>query len=317
MSNKDCENNKSKELQRNSGSSDNPPQKDPKRVIVAGCVFLSLILVLWIAYGIISPLENVSTSDSLNNNKNTPVTAENKPNQSDKKQTSKADSENKPNQSDNKQLSKTDSKKIYIQDLCEMKEPELVKIAYDYYDKNIPIYTNFDDSPCSPLEVRDEFTFLAFQRIYTELLDVLLTKISKNKSICPDHYFEEKGRLQDWYYSYELLCVLKKHGYDLKTIGHHIHSAMYKKDFDTVKLFMEAGVGLDERDEFGRTPLHRAISDNNYEFAEFLIKNGANINLQDIDGKTPLDYALNMNHTYIIDLMKEYKKKTETNNIKK
>ena len=67
-----------------------------------------------------------------------------------------------------------------------------------------------------------------------------------------------------------------KHDFDLKATGYHnIHSAIDKNDFNTVKLFVEAGEAIDKRDDYGRTPLYTAVSNHNYKIAEYLIKNGA------------------------------------------
>lgn len=55
-----------------------------------------------------------------------------------------------------------------------------------------------------------------------------------------------------------------------------------------VKAFMDAGVSVNNQDDFGYAPLHAAASYGNKEVVTFLLANGASVQIQDSDGDTPL-----------------------------
>jgi len=85
-------------------------------------------------------------------------------------------------------------------------------------------------------------------------------------------FLRSKGaKTKDWLNAYESIHIAAKAG--------HI---------DAVKQHISNGVELNEKDDVGRTPLHRAA---NKEVAELLISNGADVNAQDDGGDTPLHNA--------------------------
>ncbi|CAO3625586.1 unnamed protein product [Cunninghamella blakesleeana] len=57
---------------------------------------------------------------------------------------------------------------------------------------------------------------------------------------------------------------------------------------ERVKELVEAGANVNEKDEFGYTPLHAAVSYNQKEVLEYLLNNGGNVNIEDDDKDTPL-----------------------------
>ncbi len=85
-------------------------------------------------------------------------------------------------------------------------------------------------------------------------------------------FLRSKGaKTKDWLNAYESIHIAAK-------VGH----------IDAVKQHISDGVELNEKDDVGRTPLHRAA---NKEVAELLISNGADVNAQDDGGSTPLHWA--------------------------
>jgi len=50
-------------------------------------------------------------------------------------------------------------------------------------------------------------------------------------------------------------------------------------------------IDVNERDIYGKTPLHKAVEKNNINLIKYLILNKADLNAQDKEGKTPLHYA--------------------------
>jgi ankyrin repeat protein len=54
---------------------------------------------------------------------------------------------------------------------------------------------------------------------------------------------------------------------------------------------LQDGAAIDERDQFGLTPLHYAVAQKQDAMVEELLADGANLAAQDRDGKTPLYYA--------------------------
>jgi ankyrin repeat protein len=52
------------------------------------------------------------------------------------------------------------------------------------------------------------------------------------------------------------------------------------------------GADLDEKDQFGATPLHYAVAERNDYLVGILLEHGADVLAQDMDGKTSLHYAI-------------------------
>jgi ankyrin repeat protein len=76
-----------------------------------------------------------------------------------------------------------------------------------------------------------------------------------------------------------------------------LHLAAESADADIVKLLLDKGASIDEKDdESGATALHYAARIGNKDAAEVLIARGADINAKDKQGHTPLQVAVN--HDY-------------------
>jgi ankyrin repeat protein len=59
-----------------------------------------------------------------------------------------------------------------------------------------------------------------------------------------------------------------------------------------MNVFIKQGINLNEKDEFGWTPLHLAIAHRNDDIALLLLENGADGSIQDNGGDTALHYAM-------------------------
>lgn len=71
-----------------------------------------------------------------------------------------------------------------------------------------------------------------------------------------------------------------------------IHDMIYNNNIEEIKSMLKNGTDINEKDdEFGATPLHRAITRGHNEIALFLIEQGADTTLQDKEGYTPLHYT--------------------------
>ena len=68
-----------------------------------------------------------------------------------------------------------------------------------------------------------------------------------------------------------------------------IHKSVDKGDLTKVEEHLQKGIGVDARDEWGRTPLMWSTED--LDVARYLVENGADVNARDADGATPLYYG--------------------------
>lgn len=69
-----------------------------------------------------------------------------------------------------------------------------------------------------------------------------------------------------------------------------LHYAVELKNTEIIKLLIDKGADVNAKNCIGDTPLHRAVF-NSFENTKILINNGADIKAKDKDGKTPLDIA--------------------------
>ncbi len=73
-----------------------------------------------------------------------------------------------------------------------------------------------------------------------------------------------------------------------------LHRAIESGEIDLVKLLVEEGANLSEKDGLGNAPLHIAVIESRKEIASLLL--GADVNSKNNDGKTPLHIAANNNN---------------------
>lgn len=80
----------------------------------------------------------------------------------------------------------------------------------------------------------------------------------------------------------------------------NIHAAAYLGDLNAIKQHIKAGTDLNQKDEYGSTPLTIAATFGKTEAAKALIEGGADINLSNADGSTPLHVAAFFCRTEIV-----------------
>lgn len=69
--------------------------------------------------------------------------------------------------------------------------------------------------------------------------------------------------------------------------------AAFNGDLSHLKLLIEQGViNINERDDKGCTPAHKAAGQGHIDVIQWLIENGANVNIRNNAGETPRDLAL-------------------------
>jgi len=109
----------------------------------------------------------------------------------------------------------------------------------------------------------------------------------------------------DWA-SGETAALLRKHGGkmgDWFKAGESIHIAASVGHIEAVKQHLTAGTNVNERDDYGWTPLHYAARWGHKEIAELLITAGADVNAKTDDGETPLHRAASEGHKEIVELL--------------
>lgn len=79
-----------------------------------------------------------------------------------------------------------------------------------------------------------------------------------------------------------------------------IHQAAFMADAKAVKQHIEAGTNLNEKDEYGSTPLIIAATFNKKQVAKLLIEAGAELAVRSNDGSTALHTAAFLGRTEIV-----------------
>lgn len=79
---------------------------------------------------------------------------------------------------------------------------------------------------------------------------------------------------------------------EAESLATELHHAAVKGDVNATRKAIEKGANVDAKDEFGWTPLLRAVATKNKELVDFLISKGANVNAKNTsDGTTVIGYA--------------------------
>jgi ankyrin repeat protein len=87
--------------------------------------------------------------------------------------------------------------------------------------------------------------------------------------------------------------------------GSALHIGVASENIEVVKLLIEGGADINQKDSDKVTPLHYCFSSKEkaVELAEILLEAGAVINNQNIDGQTPLDFALLAGNKPLIEFL--------------
>ena len=73
------------------------------------------------------------------------------------------------------------------------------------------------------------------------------------------------------------------------------HHGASNKSVDILKMSLEYGVNIQEKNLDGNTPLHIAAALENIEPLKYLIENGSKIEEKNLDGNTPLHILVKTN----------------------
>jgi ankyrin repeat protein len=71
-----------------------------------------------------------------------------------------------------------------------------------------------------------------------------------------------------------------------------VHSQFEKENVEIVKMLIEAGANVNDKDDQGYTPLAISAMYNQKELVQYLIDHGAKVNVKNKDGRTPLMEAV-------------------------
>ena len=83
-------------------------------------------------------------------------------------------------------------------------------------------------------------------------------------------------------------------------------SSVWQGHGDVLRLFVERGVDVEKKDEYGRTLLHQAYDKGDTDSVRVLCENGADIFAVNRYGYTPLIYALNGNNQTMLAIFRSH-----------
>lgn len=102
---------------------------------------------------------------------------------------------------------------------------------------------------------------------------------------------------------------------ELEAPAMDIHTTTFMGNIAFVRQHIKAGTDLNQKDQYGSTPLAIAATFDKTEIAKELIAGGADINLKNAEGSTPLHIAAFFCRTEIVEaLLKKGADKTALNN---
>jgi hypothetical protein len=74
-------------------------------------------------------------------------------------------------------------------------------------------------------------------------------------------------------------------------------------DEEIVSILAKNGISIDEKDNYGNSPLHNAVLSGNNDYARILINQRANLNIKNILGLSPLHVATFLNNEEVVNQM--------------
>jgi ankyrin repeat protein len=86
-----------------------------------------------------------------------------------------------------------------------------------------------------------------------------------------------------------------------------LHIAAKNGNVEEVRRLIESGADVNEKDQYGNTPLHSSINELvDIELPELLITHGADVNEKDQTGRAPIHLATNFQHKKLVELLIEH-----------
>jgi len=83
----------------------------------------------------------------------------------------------------------------------------------------------------------------------------------------------------------------------------NLRVALYMRDLEKAKAFINEGFNINVLDGHGYAPLHYAVQNNQEKIIELLISENADVNAKNWSGQTPVDIAVSRNHKEIVELL--------------
>lgn len=80
-------------------------------------------------------------------------------------------------------------------------------------------------------------------------------------------------------------------------------ASMLTADYETIRLFLDRGADVLERQGEGSTALHEVAASGDIAMVKLLVERGADVNARDDDGKSALDYATEFKRTEVVDFL--------------
>jgi CubicO group peptidase (beta-lactamase class C family) len=99
-----------------------------------------------------------------------------------------------------------------------------------------------------------------------------------------------------------IICFapLNIYGQETSTMSASLHLAALQGNVEAIRQYIEAGTDLNQKDEYGSTPLIIATTFGKTEVAKALIEAGADMEIRDTNGSTPLHIAAFFGRTDIV-----------------
>ena len=113
---------------------------------------------------------------------------------------------------------------------------------------------------------------------------------------------EQQLQIVDFLLAFDMLLENK----DSKKGRTPLHYCALTNDVRTAKKLIDKGVKIDALDNFGNTPLWRAVFESKgrkYEIIEFLVKTGANPNVKNDSGISPIDFATKVGNENLMKIL--------------